>query len=179
MQGGGEGAHDEWDNKLVESLRRELGAGYEIFYPRMPDESEPHYAAWSGAISDALAKLDDGAVAVGHSLGAAILVATLAERQVTKLAGVFLAACPFIGPGGWPSDEIAPMTNLGSRLPKALPVHLYHGDADETAPVDHLALYEKALPQAKTRTLKGRDHQLGNDLSEVARDIRMMVAASK
>jgi hypothetical protein len=33
IQGGGAGAHDEWDDKLVESLRRELGTGYEIRYP--------------------------------------------------------------------------------------------------------------------------------------------------
>jgi hypothetical protein len=33
IQGGGESAHDEWDNKLVESLGRELGADYEIRYP--------------------------------------------------------------------------------------------------------------------------------------------------
>ena len=38
IQGGGAGAHDEWDDKLVESLRRELGGGYEVRYPRMPGE---------------------------------------------------------------------------------------------------------------------------------------------
>src|SRR5258707_15728966 len=33
IQGGGAGAHDVWDGKLVESLRRELGGGYEVRYP--------------------------------------------------------------------------------------------------------------------------------------------------
>ena len=50
IQGGGAGAHDEWDDKLVESLRRELGDGYEVRYPRMPDEDDPSYARWSAAI---------------------------------------------------------------------------------------------------------------------------------
>ena len=36
IQGGGAGTHDEWDDKLVESLRHELGDGYEVRYPRMP-----------------------------------------------------------------------------------------------------------------------------------------------
>ena len=40
IQGGGAGAHDEWDDKLVESLRQELGGGYEVRYPRMPDEGD-------------------------------------------------------------------------------------------------------------------------------------------
>jgi len=30
IQGGGAGAHDEWDDKLVDSLRRGLGNGWEI-----------------------------------------------------------------------------------------------------------------------------------------------------
>ena len=29
VQGGGEGTHDEWDHKLVDSLMRELGAAFE------------------------------------------------------------------------------------------------------------------------------------------------------
>lgn len=44
IQGGGAGAYDVWDDKLVESLRRELGGGHEVRYPRMPDEGDPSYA---------------------------------------------------------------------------------------------------------------------------------------
>ena len=46
VQGGGKGTHDEWDDKLVESLRRELGQNYEIHYPRMPNEEDPSYPLW-------------------------------------------------------------------------------------------------------------------------------------
>lgn len=70
----------EWDNKLVESLRRRLGDGYEVRYPRMPDEGDPGYARWSAAIRREMADLDDGAVAVGHSAGGAILAGALAEQ---------------------------------------------------------------------------------------------------
>ena len=34
VQGGGENVHDQWDNALVNSLRHELGPGYDIAYPR-------------------------------------------------------------------------------------------------------------------------------------------------
>ncbi len=57
IQGGGAGAHDEWDDKLVDSLRRELGDGYEVRYPRMPSEDEPSYATWGPAIREAMATL--------------------------------------------------------------------------------------------------------------------------
>jgi hypothetical protein len=43
IQGGGAGSHDEWENKLVDSLRRELGPDYDVRYPRMPKEADPSY----------------------------------------------------------------------------------------------------------------------------------------
>jgi hypothetical protein len=52
IQGGGAGVHDEWDDKLVESLRRELGGGHEVRYPRMPTRATrvmPGGARRSGA----------------------------------------------------------------------------------------------------------------------------------
>jgi hypothetical protein len=88
IQGGGEeGTHDEWDNELAESLGRELGPGYEIRYPRMPNEADPKYARWKAAL----------------------------EKEFAKL-----------------------------------------------------------IPQAVVRRLTGRDHQLDNDMSEVAADIRRL-----
>ena len=176
VQGGGETTHDEWDNKLVDSLKRALGDGYELHYPRMPNEGDPSFARWSAALSTEFARLTDGAVLVGHSIGATILINTLADRTPPFTpAGLFLIAAPFVGDGGWPSDEIAPMADLGARLPRALPIYLYHGDADDTAPIAHAALYEQALPQARIRRLPGRDHQLNDNLSEAAADIRALL----
>jgi predicted alpha/beta hydrolase family esterase len=172
IQGGGEGVHDQWDNKLVASLADKLGDSYEISYPRMPREDDPSYLAWRMAIAKAIAGLSDNPTLVGHSVGATILVNALAEGPLQKnLAGIFLIATPFIGPGGWPSDDIKPAPNLGARLPANTPIIFYHGSKDETAPVAHIELYKQAIPQAHVRRLDGRDHQLNNDLSEVAADI--------
>jgi len=173
IQGGGAGAHDEWDGKLVESLRRELGQGYVVDYPRMPDEDNPDYAQWSTAIRRELAGLDDGAVVIGHSVGATILVQALAEQPPqSRLATLVLIAAPFVGPGGWPGEEFELTSDLGARLPSGLPVQVFHGLHDETAPPAHAGLYARAIPQAQVHELPGRDHQLNNDLSEVAGAIR-------
>jgi hypothetical protein len=170
--GGGEGTHDEWDNKLVESLRRELGPDYEVRYPRMPNEAEPKYARWKAALENELAKLRAGAILVGHSIGATILINALGEGPSgPALRGVFLIAAPFVGKDGWPSEDIEPMSGLGSRLPRELPIYLYHGSEDDTAPFEHVSLYARAIPQAVVRRLSGRNHQLNDDLSEVAADI--------
>jgi predicted alpha/beta hydrolase family esterase len=174
IQGGGAGVHDEWDGKLVESLRRELGAGHEIRYPHMPDEGDPAYARWSAAIRREMADLDDGAVVAGHSVGAAILINALAEQPPERgLGAIVLIAAPFVGEGGWPSDEFGLTSDLGARLPQGVRVHVFHGLHDETAPPSHADLYALVIPQAQVHRLPGRDHQLNNDLSEVAEAVRI------
>jgi pimeloyl-ACP methyl ester carboxylesterase len=173
VQGGGAGVHDGWDDKLVASLRQRLGDSYELRYPRMPDEDDPGYAAWSATLRRELADLDDGAVVAGHSVGGTILVNLLAEwAPQRRLGAIVLIAAPFVGPGGWPGDGFATPSDLGARLPAGVPVHIFHGDRDETAPPSHADLYARAIPQAHLHRLPGRDHQLDNDLTEVADAIR-------
>lgn len=172
VQGAGPKVHDQWDDKLVESLRRQLGQSYDVHYPRMPDEGDPRMATWRPVLEQELASLRPGAVVVGHSVGGTMLIHVLADEAApTPLAAIVLIAAPFIGEGGWPSDEIAPRTDLGERLPAAVPVLLYHGENDPEVPVTHVEQYAAAIPRARVSRLAGRDHQLNNDLSEVARDI--------
>jgi pimeloyl-ACP methyl ester carboxylesterase len=173
VQGGGAGVHDGWDDALVASLTRELGDGYDVRYPRMPDESDPSYARWGPAIRRELSDLDDGAVVAGHSLGGTVLVNLLSERPPERALGaIVLIAAPFVGAGGWPGGEFELPDDLGARLPPGVPVHVFHGLADVTAPPSHADLYARAIPQAVLHLLPGRDHQLDDDLGDVARALR-------
>ena len=177
--GGGHDAHDQWDDKLVASLRRELGRDWDVRYPRMPDEDVPDYAKWSAAIRREIDRLDAGAVLVGHSIGGTILINALGERGPGKLlGGIILVAAPFVGEGGWPTDDFEPKADLGAHLPDGVPVHIFHGSADDTAPPAHADLYAKSIPQAAVHLLPGRDHQLNDDLREVAEVVREMGALS-
>src|SRR5438045_8022000 len=107
IQGGGGEVHDAWDDKLADSLKRGLGEGHEVRYPRMPDEDDPSFAKWAPAIRREIAELDDGAVVVAHSIGGAMLMAALAERKPEReLAAIILVTPPFVGEGGWPGDEV-------------------------------------------------------------------------
>ena len=171
MQGGGENTHDEWDAALVDSLRRELGAGWEVRYPRMPREGDPSDAAWSPVIRRELGLLRMGAAVVGHSVGGTILIRSIAEEPPpVKLGAIVLAAAPFVGAGGWPGDELP--RDLGARLPSDASIHLFHGLADEEVPPAHADLYARTIPQAIVHRLPDRDHQLGSDLSAVAEVLR-------
>jgi len=171
IQGGGKDVHEAWDRKLVDSLTRELGSGYEVRYPRMPNEDDPSFTSWRPAIVKELEALDDGAIVVGHSVGATMLLYTLLDETVhVKPAALVLIAPPFVGEGGWPSDDIEVRSQLA--LPTQLRVFVYRGSRDDTVPASHAQLYAKALPQATVTTLPDRDHQLSNDLRDVAEDIR-------
>ncbi len=177
VQGGGRGTHDDWDSKLVESLRRELGDACEIRYPRMPNEDDPKYASWKTALEKEFGSLRPGAILVGHSVGAAVLLNVLAERSPAgKLGAMFLVAAPFIGDGGWPSDDVLFPPDLGERLPQGVPIEFYWGLDDDTVPASHLDLYARAVPQARVHRLEGRDHQLNDDLREIAAAILSLEA---
>ena len=172
VQGGGKGTHDEWDHKLVESLRQELGQDYEIHYPRMPGEDDPSYVAWKTTLERAFETLQEGAILVGHSVGATILIKVLAgQASARKFGAIFLIAAPFVGDGGWSADDLQLPPDLGARLPEGVPIHFYHGREDEVVPPSHIELYARAVPQALVHRLAQRDHQLNNDLRDVAATI--------
>jgi predicted alpha/beta hydrolase family esterase len=175
VQGGGARVHDDWDAKLVASLERELGLNYEIRYPRMPDEDDPRYVQWKQALEKELAALHDRAILIGHSIGGTVLASTLAEQSPQgNFGALFLIAAPFVGDGGWPSDDLESLHDLGAKLPREMPVHIYHGLADEIAPASHADLYARAVPQARVHHLPGCDYQLNNDLREVAAAIKSL-----
>jgi predicted alpha/beta hydrolase family esterase len=172
VHGGGGGAY-EADSRLVASLRGALGGDDVVRYPEMPNEEEPEYEVWRDAIAAELAAMGGGAVLVGHSIGASVAIRAVVDGSVGQsLAGVFLVATPFWHDHEvWRWEEVELPPNAAERIPDGLPVFLYHGRQDEVVPFSHLEMYARALPQATVRPLDGRNHQLGDDLSEVAWDI--------
>jgi len=177
IQGGGAEAY-EADQQLVVSLRRSLGTAYELLYPKMPHESDPDYRNWKPQIGKELSHLKNGATLVGHSLGGSFLLKYLSDEKVEKsIAGIFLIAIPYWGGDGWRYEGYESVTlpeDFPSKLPSGTPVFFYHSRDDETVPFAHLTLYATKLPQATIHALDARGHQLKNDLSEVAADIKSL-----
>lgn len=177
IQGAGQGAYAA-DERLVVSLRHSLGPGYEIRYPVMPHEEDADYESWKRQITEELTALDAPVLLLGHSVGASILLKCITEIEIEKsIAGVFLIATPFWGGDGWRYEgftRLALQKDFAAKLPKNASVFLYHSRDDETVPFAHLALYAQRLPQATIRELDGRGHQLNNDLSEVAADMKSL-----
>ena len=176
IQGGGNGGYDA-DAHLVASLRRELGAAYDVRYPKMlPDETGPDFGRrWLEQIGEEVSSINGEVILVGHSLGASMLLKFLSENKIKKnVGGIFLIAAPF-----WSGNEdwVQPL-NLGEdfseRLPKDIPITFYQCRDDEVVPSDHLTIYRQHIPWAVFREIASGGHQLNNDLSIVAKDIKSL-----
>jgi predicted alpha/beta hydrolase family esterase len=174
VQGAGADVHDDWDQKLVDSLAHALGPTYRVRYPRMPNEADPKYTAWKPALLEQLEALDENAILVGHSVGGTMLIHLLAECAPARFRAraLVLVSAPFIGEGGWPRGDLPALTSFDDRLPAH--VLLYHGADDDTVPTTHAHLYANAIPHVVIHVLPARDHQLNNDMSEVAQGIRSL-----
>jgi len=175
VHGGGGGAY-EADAKLAASLRARLGAEYVVRYPEMPNEEEPDYETWKDIITREVADMGSGAILVGHSIGASVIIRVVVDGGIEQsLAGVFLLAAPFwYDHDFWCWKDVELPGNAAERIPGDLPVFLYHGRQDESVPFSHVEMYARALPRATVRPLDGRNHQLDDDLTEVAREIMLL-----
>lgn len=178
IHGGGGGAF-EADARLVESLRRQLGRAYDIRYPRLPEDNDGLYAIWKSIILDQLKHMGEGAILVGHSIGASVLIKMATEDDaIANVAGLFLIATPFWHDDKvwhWPEARLP--TDAARRLPPRLPLFFYQGEADEVVPPEHLDMYARVFPGALVKKVPGGDHQLHEDLSVVAGDIERLSAA--
>jgi len=172
IQGGGNGGY-EADKKLVDSLKNCLGQDYEINYPEIqPNENEPDYG-WTKQIEKKVSECEDNLILVGHSFGASMILKYLSENSVQKkIKGIFLISTPF-----WNGDEdwvkgLMLNDNFADNLPDNVPLFFYHCKDDEEIPFSHLNNYQKKINKAAYREIDKGGHQLNNDLSIVARDIK-------
>lgn len=178
IQGAGAGAYEE-DEKLAASLGHSLGSEYEVRYPAMLNEEDAPYEQWKQQIENEVTAMQEPIFLVGHSVGASVVIKYMSEVKVEKaIAGIFLIACPFWGGNGWRYEgyeELALPKAFATSLPKDTSIVLYHCRDDEVVPFEHLALYADILPEAQLRELDEGGHQLNNDLSVVAKDIKSLL----
>ena len=176
IQGGGNGGY-ETDAALVASLRKTLSTAYKVHYPKMlPDESEPDFGArWLEQIGKAISSVTGEVILAGHSLGASMLLKYISENKINKdIAGIFLVAPPH-----WSGNEdwVQPLKleeGFADKLPKGVPIFFYQCKDDEVVPFDHLTFYKQNLPWAIFREISYGGHQLNNDLTPVANDIKSL-----
>lgn len=176
IQGAGDGGYEE-DAKLVASLQKALGRAYTIHYPRMDtDETEAEFgSAWPQQIGNEISSINSDIILVGHSLGASMLLKYLSENQLKKhIPGIFLIAPPF-----WSGDQdwVQPLKlqeGFSDRLPKDIPLFFYQCKDDDVVPANQFMIYKQSIPWARFHEIAIGGHQLNNDLTLVAQDIKSL-----
>ncbi len=154
-------------------LKADLGDGYSVTAPRMPDPEDPQYGAWAARIKELLDEHERPAL-VGHSFGASVILKYLSEASSPpKLRGLFLIATPWWGPK---FPEFALPKNFAERVSSLCPIHFYHSKDDPEIPLAHLTHYRQALPNATVRLLDGRGHEFDQaSFPELVADIKHAV----
>ena len=172
IQGGGGNEDYQADAKLVASLTEALGSAYSVHYPFLSNDSSPDFGRRK-QIGKEISSLKGEIILVGHSLGASMLLKYLSESEVKKnIAGIFLISTPFwSGQEDW-KQGLKLHEDFPNKLPKNVPIFLYHCRDDEEVPFAHLSLYAQKLPRAIVREVESGGHQLNNNLSVVAKDIK-------
>jgi uncharacterized protein len=174
FHGGGSEEDFEADAKLVESLKSNLGIGYSIRYPLLPNDGTPDLGRRK-QIADEILSAKDNVILVAHSLGASMLLACLSESKISKqIRGIFLLATPF-----WSGNEDWVKTfklrpEFAEQLDKKTPLFFYHCCDDEEVPFDQLNVYKQQLPWATFREISVGGHQFNNDVTVVAIDIKSL-----
>jgi predicted alpha/beta hydrolase family esterase len=168
-QGPGEGSEP-----LVSRLRAELGDGYEVQFPILPDPDDPHFEPWAERLRELLAEAADSTIVVGHSLGSSVVLQFLAEGDQLPVAGMVLLATPMWGNGEWEREWALP-----EGWPPADAQHpsitFFHSRDDEEISVDHLERYRARFPDAEFRALDGCGHLYDRgDLTEVVEEIQSL-----
>jgi uncharacterized protein len=174
IQGGGNEGY-EADAKLADSLKNSLGEKYDVQYPRMHvDESKPDFG-WCQQIENEIETVNGSIILVAHSLGASMLLKYLSESEIKKqIHGIFLLSTPF-----WSGNEdwvkgLKLQKEFAHKLPKDISLFFYHCKDDEEVSFDHFLLYKQKLPWATFYEIPKGGHQLNNDLTIVANDIKTL-----
>lgn len=157
-----------------ETLQEALGPAFDVFLPRMPNNTNAQYTDWKKMFEKVMDKVDENVVLVGHSLGALFLTKYLSENSPSKkVRSVFLVAAPFddaskesLGSFGIDANKV------GNIQEKVDSIFLYFSKDDPMVSFAEADKYTQRLPQATLRTLDGRGHFRQEQFPELVRDLQ-------
>jgi uncharacterized protein len=163
------GSHS-WKGALPE----ELGDGYDVIAPSMPNKGNAKYSEWKIWFEKFLPLLDDEIIFVGHSLGGTFLAKYLAENKVRHhVLGTFLVApCFDDADADYSMADFVLPADLSKLQEQAGKLFFYHSSDDPVVPFTDLAKFEAKLPDATYRRFADRGHFNQNSFPEIVEDIR-------
>lgn len=167
---------EEKPRRWKETLRTELGSGYEVYLPQMPNSQNAKYVEWKLWFSRYLALVRDGVILIGHSQGGYFLVKYLLEEEVpVRIGALLLVAAPAYPDdfGGEDGGDFRFNTALLSKLSNtASNIHIFHSIDDPVVPFAHAEAYMKAVPTATLHRCTSYGHFLTPEFPELLDVVR-------
>jgi uncharacterized protein len=162
--------------KWTDALRADLGEGYEVFMPKMPNQNNAKYIEWKIWFERHFEYLRDGVILLGWSQGGYFLVKYLIENDTPfQVKALFLCAAPFNPDdfGGEDGGDFAFDTNAVSVLQGRVgKIFILHSKDDPVVPFSHGEQYAEALPHATFMTFEDKNHFLVEEFPELLDQIR-------
>ena len=158
------------------TFREDLGEGYEVFMPAMPNSQNAKYEEWKIWFERHFEYLRDGVILVGWSQGGYFLSKYLIENETPfETRALFLVASPFEAGdfGGEDGGDFAFDTiRVGELANKAPKIYLFHSKDDPIVPYEHSLKFKEALPEAELIIFEDKNHFLVETFHELLEMIR-------
>ena len=156
------------------NLQKDLGAGYKVLLPDMPNWQNSRYDEWKIWFEKALAVSGPDPVVVGHSLGGIFLIKYFSETvNPPKVRAILLVAAPYRTVSQNPDFGNFALKREPKRLGKlGSNVRFYHSSDDPIVDCADLKKYQKVLPAAAIKKYPNRGHFIQNHFPDIVKDIR-------
>lgn len=158
------------------SLQSDLGKGYQVMLPEMPNKINAKYSEWKIWMDKYVPFLHDGVVLVGHSLGGVFLARYLSEEQLpVSVRALFLVSAPFFTPDSSEGGDFRLDTQkMGSIAQKTREIFIFHAKDDPVVPFSHAEVYRDIFPHARFLGLERGGHFIGETFPELLDTIRSL-----
>lgn len=174
---------DIWDlpsenpkKKWTQGFAAELGPGYEVFMPAMPNKQNAKYEEWEIWFERHFEHLRDGVVLMGCSLGAMFLAKYLSKNETPfKVRALYLMATPVSGSDFADEDcgtfrfSLDSVSALSKRAER---VFILHSKDDFLVPYEHATKLNQAIPGSELVTFEDKNHFLIEEFPELIASIK-------
>ena len=172
IQGAGLVTTDE-EQVIVDALKAELGEGFRIVYPPIPDADNPSYQAWDSVLTASLERLSGKVILLGHSLGGSVVLKHFSKEPIPdKIIGMILFGVPYWKDQNWDVSEYVIEDDFVGNLSKLDNIYFYYSTDDEVIPKYQFESYQKLMPQALYRVFSDTDHSYHKAIPNMIADIR-------
>ena len=161
------------------NLQKDLGTGFHVILPDMPNWQNARYEEWKIWFEKALAVSGGTPVVVGHSLGGIFLIKYFSETiNYPKVRAILLVGTPYKTAAQNPDFGNFALKREPKRLGKLGPnIRFYHSQDDPIVDFTDLKTYREILPGAVVKKYTNHGHFVQNHFPDLAKDIRSLFSS--